>query len=297
MRLLVTGRQGQLARSIAERAADHPSLEIIFTSRADADLSSSGSVAAVIAAIQPDLIVNAAAYTAVDQAEGEPALAFRINAEGAGEAAAAALEVGAAVIQLSTDYVFDGRAGEPYREDAPTEPLSVYGRSKLAGEEAVRRGNPDHLILRTSWVYSPFGRNFVRTMLSLAAQKDVLEVVDDQVGCPTSALDLAGAILAIVQRWQEGDRTGLGETYHLAGSGSASWYELAGEIMGQCRRLGLPTAQVQPIATADWPTKATRPAQAMLDCSKIERDLGLRLPEWRRSVAQTVERLCLNGRR
>jgi dTDP-4-dehydrorhamnose reductase len=292
VKLLVTGREGQLARSIAERAADHPGLDIIFTSRGEADLSSSGSVAGAITAVRPELVVNAAAYTAVDQAEAEPALAFRINAEGAGEAAAAAREVGAAVIQLSTDYVFDGRARDPYAEDAPTEPLSVYGRSKLAGEAAVRVTNPDHLILRTSWVYSPFGRNFVRTMASLAAEREVLNVVSDQFGCPTSALDLAEAILRIADRWNGGDRTGLGDTYHLAGSGSGSWFDLASEVMANCSRLGLPAAEVRPIATADWPTKATRPANAVLDCSRIERDLGLRLPDWRRSVAETVERLA-----
>ena len=291
MKLLVTGREGQLARSIAERAPDHAGLAIVFTSRSEADLSSSGSVAEAIAAVRPDLVVNAAAYTAVDQAEEEPALAFRINAEGAGEAAAAARKVGAAFIQISTDYVFDGAAAEPYREDAPTEPLSVYGRSKLAGEKAVRAVNPEHVILRTAWVYSPFGRNFVRTMLTMA-DRQVLRVVDDQRGCPTSALDFAEAILQIAGRWQGGDRTGLGETFHLAGGGSASWFDFAVEIMDQCRRLGLPAAEVRPIATADWPTKAMRPANAVLDCSKIERDLGLRLPDWRRSVAETVERLA-----
>jgi dTDP-4-dehydrorhamnose reductase len=292
VKLLVTGREGQLARSIAERAADHPGLDIIFTSRGEADLSSSGSVAGAITAVRPELVVNAAAYTAVDQAEAEPALAFRINAEGAGEAAAAAREVGAAVIQLSTDYVFDGRARDPYAEDAPTEPLSVYGRSKLAGEAAVRVTNPDHLILRTSWFYSPFGRNFVRTMASLAAEREVLNVVSDQFGCPTSALDLAEAILRIADRWNGGDRTGLGDTYHLAGSGSGSWFDLASEVMVNCSRLGLQAAEVRPIAAADWPTKATRPANAVLDCSRIERDLGLRLPDWRRSVAETVKRLA-----
>ena len=292
MKLLVTGREGQLARSIAERAVNYPGLDIIFTSRSEADLSSSGSVAAAIAAVRPELVVNAAAYTAVDQAEEEPALAFRINAEGAGEAAAAARELGAAFIQLSTDYVFDGGASEPYREDAPTEPLSVYGRSKLAGEEAVRAANPNHLILRTSWVFSPFGRNFVRTMVSLAADEDVLAVVNDQHGCPTSALDLAKAILAIAGRWQEGDRTGLGETYHLAGAGSTSWFDLASEVMAQCRRMGLPAADVRPITTAERRTKAVRPPYAVLDCSRIERDLGLRLPDWRQSVAETVERLA-----
>ena len=287
MKILVTGREGQLARSLAERAAGHPDLDLIFTSRTEADLSSSGSVAAAIAAARPDMVINAAAYTAVDKAEEEPALAFRINAEGAGEAAAAARMVDAAFIQISTDYVFDGRATQPYREDAPTNPLSVYGRSKLAGEDAVRAANPDHLILRTAWVYSPFGRNFVKSMVAAAGEKDLLSVVDDQQGSPTSAFDLADAVLSIAER-----RAGFGETFHLAGSGHASWFDLASEVMDQCRHVGLPSAEVRPIRTADWPTKAARPAFAVLDCTKAKRDLGIRLPDWRLSVAETVRRLA-----
>ena len=202
MRVLVTGQEGQLARSLAERAADHPELDIITTARDLVDLSCAGSVAAAIAAVRPDLVINAAAYTGVDLAEDEPALAFRINAEAAGETAAAALQAGAAIVQLSTDYVFDGESSEPYREDAPANPMSVYGRSKLAGEEAVRAANPLHLILRTAWVYSPFGRNFVKTIVAAARDRDRLDVVDDQHGCPTSALDLADSILAIADSWR-----------------------------------------------------------------------------------------------
>jgi dTDP-4-dehydrorhamnose reductase len=287
MKVLVTGREGQLAQSLAEKAAEFPEFDLVCTARAEADLSSSGSVAGAIFAIRPDLVINAGAYTAVDKAEEEPALAFRINDEGAGEAAAAARKVGAPIIQLSTDYVFDGQASQPYAEDAPTDPQSVYGRSKLAGERAVRAANPDHLILRTAWVYSPFGHNFVRTMVAAARDRDELKVVNDQHGCPTSALDLADALLSIARH-----REGFGETWHLAGSGSASWYDLASEVMADCRRLGMPAAAVRPVVTADWPTRAARPAYAVLDCSKAERDLGLRLPEWRASVARTVERLA-----
>jgi dTDP-4-dehydrorhamnose reductase len=287
LKVLVLGRDGQVARSIAESAADFPDLELVFTSRAEADLSSSGSVAAAIAASRPGLVINAAAYTAVDKAEEEPSLAFRVNAEGAGEAAAAARDVGATFVQLSTDYVFDGRATQPYDEDAPVNPLSVYGRSKLAGEEAVRAANPDHLILRTAWVYSPFGRNFVKSMMEAAREREMLTVVADQHGSPTSALDLADAILSIAGRGALS-----GETYHLAGSGSASWFELASEVMTHCARLGLPAAKVQSIRTADWPTRAARPSYAVLDCTKAELDLGVRLPDWRQSVARTVERLA-----
>jgi dTDP-4-dehydrorhamnose reductase len=287
VKILVLGREGQLARSLAEKAGDHPGLDLLFTSRAEADLSSSGSVASAIADLRPDLVINAAAYTAVDKAEEEPALAFRINGEAAGEAAVAARDIGAPIVQISTDYVFDGEAGQPYREDALVNPLSVYGRSKLAGEEAVRAANPEHLILRTAWVYSPFGRNFVTTIVAAARDRDTLTVVADQHGSPTSALDLADAILQIVQRG-----AGFGETWHLAGSGSASWFELAAEAMTYCRRRGLPAADVRPIKTADWPSRAARPPYGALDCTRAERDLGVRLPEWRRSLAETIERLA-----
>jgi len=287
MKIMVLGREGQMARCLAEKGRDHPELDLIFTSRQDVDLSSNGSAAAAIASLRPDFVINAAAYTAVDKAEEEPALAFRINGEAAGEAAAAARTIGAPIVHLSTDYVFDGQASEPYPEDAPTNPLSVYGRSKLAGEESVRAANPNHLILRTAWVYSPFGRNFVKTMVAAARDRDTLTVVADQQGRPTSASDLAGAILQIVER-----RAGLGETWHLAGSGSASWFDLASEVMAHCRRLGLPSADVRPVTTADWPTKAARPPYAVLDCTKAERDLGIVLPDWRQSVADTVERLA-----
>lgn len=288
MRVLLTGREGQVARSLIEKATSMPELELVPAGRPEADLAAAGSVARVIRALVPDLVINAAAHTAVDLAEDELELAFRINAEAAGEAAAAAREVGAGIIQLSTDYVFDGSASEPYAEDAPTNPLSVYGRSKLAGEDAVRSANPEHIILRTAWIYSPFGRNFVRTMVGAARERNEVRVVDDQHGSPTSALDLAEAILAIAARWPAGS----GATYHLAGSGTASWFDMAGEVMANCRRLGLPAAEVLPIRTADWPTRAVRPPFAVLDCARIERDLGLRLSDWRQSVAAVVERLA-----
>jgi len=288
VRILLTGREGQVARSLLERAERRPELELVPAGRPEVDLAQRGSVARVIRALSPDIVINAAAYTAVDQAEDEPDLALRLNAEAAGEAALAAREVGAAIIQLSTDYVFDGQASEPYAEDAATNPLSAYGRSKLAGEAAVRAANPDHMIVRTAWVFSPFGRNFVRTMVTAARERDMLNVVDDQHGCPTGALDLADAILAIAERWPLGS----GQTYHLAGAGSASWFEVATEIMANCRRLGLPAAQVRPIRAADWPTKADRPPFAVLDCSRIERELGIRLPDWRQSLALAIERLA-----
>lgn len=254
--------------------------------RPDLDLGQPGSAAKAIEAIRPDVVINAAAYTAVDQAEDEPELAMRINAEAAGEVAEAAAKAGAAVIQLSTDYVFDGTGVGAYLEDAPTAPLGVYGRTKLAGEEQVRAANPRHLIVRTAWVYSPFGRNFVKTMMAGAQSRDVLTVVDDQCGNPSSALDLAdGLLTATRQGWNSGG------TYHLAGTGSASWAQFAAEIMDQCEALGLPRAHIVPIASEDWPTRARRPANSRLDSSRFERDFAFAMPPWANSVRQVVERL------
>lgn len=281
----MTGREGQLARSLAERFVAHPGIELIALGRPQLDLAEAGSVARAIREHRPDLVINAAAYTNVDQAEDEPELAFRVNADAAGEAAAAARAIGARNVHVSTDYVFDGRATGAYAEEAPTNPLSVYGRSKLAGEEQVRAADPDHMILRTSWVYSPFGRNFVKSMMSAARDRDVLTVVDDQVGRPTSALDLADAILAAIGSWRPG-------TYHVASTGTTSWCGFAQAIMAECRRRGLPAAEVKPIRTEDWPTRAVRPRNSVLDCSRFERDFGIRLSDWRASLSSVVERLA-----
>ena len=294
MKILVTGRHGQLAESLEERSLGGDGVELHFAARPDVDLAVSGSLAAAIAKACPDLVINAAAYTNVDRAEEEPDLAFRLNADAAGEAAGAAADVGAAIIQLSTDYVFDGQLDRPYCEDDPVNPLNVYGASKAAGEERVRAANPRHLILRTSWVISPFGRNFVKTMVIAARDRDTLKVIDDQVGSPSSALDLADGLFALVRRWSAGTH-GLGQTYHLAGSGSTSWNELARHVLAQCGRLGLPTAEVQPIRTEDWPTKAERPRNSVLDNGKFEREFEVRMPDWRASVDEIVKRLADRG--
>jgi dTDP-4-dehydrorhamnose reductase len=287
MRILVTGNQGQLARSLIERAAPHPDIELVAVGRPDLDLEIAGSAAAAIAEARPDIVINAAAYTAVDQAEDEPERAFRINGDAAGEVAGAAARTGAAVIQMSTDYVFDGLGEGPYQEDAAVNPLGAYGRSKLAGEEQVRAANPRHAIVRTAWVYSPFGRNFVKSMIAAAAVRDRLTVVDDQRGSPTSAIDLADGLLAMVK---SGD--GWGETYHLGGSGSASWCEFAREIMAACAANGLPDVPVDPIRTEDWPTRAVRPRNSVLDSGKFEDAFGFTMPDWRSSTRVVVQRLA-----
>jgi dTDP-4-dehydrorhamnose reductase len=297
MKVLVTGREGQLARSLAERAASREGIELVAIGRPELDLEVAGSSARAIADVSPDVVINAAAYTAVDHAEDEPARAFRINADAAGEVAEGARKAGAAIIQMSTDYVFDGRSAVPYSENSATNPINVYGRSKLAGEEHVRAANPDHLIVRTSWVYSPFGRNFVKSIMAAAQDRDVLTVVDDQRGCPSSALDVAEIILTVVDRWRQGERVGRGETYHLAGSGSTSWCGFAQAIMEHCGALGLPTAEVRPIRTEDWPTKAVRPQNSTLHCKKFARDFGHALPQWRDSLRAVIERIALETSR
>lgn len=286
MKLLVTGRRGQLARSIEERAAAYPELQVDFASRPEVDLEVPGSLAGAIKAARPDIVINAAAYTNVDKGEEQSEVAYRINADAAGEAAEASASVGAMIVQLSTDYVFDGRLDRPYREDDPVNPLNVYGASKAAGEDAVRAANPRHLILRTSWVVSPFGRNFVKTMVEAARTRDRLTVVDDQRGKPTSALDLADAILAIAGSMEQYG------TYHIAAAGEASWFDLARAVMNRCREFGAPAATVEPVSSSEWPTAAARPANSVLDCTSFERDFGVALPEWESSVGAIVRRLA-----
>ena len=287
MRVLITGRDGQVARSLAERSVSYPDLDLLFAARPESDLAVPGSVAEAIRVAKPALVMSAAAYTAVDKAEQEPELAHRINADAAGEIAKAAAEVGAPVIHLSTDYVFGGTGDAPMREDEAIAPLGAYGRTKADGEAAVRAGQGDHLILRTAWVYSPFGANFVKTMLRLASDRDEISVVADQVGSPTNALDLADVILALASRRLGGDGSGWGETYHAAGGGQASWAEFAAEIM---RESGAGT-RIRPISTADFPTPARRPSWSVLDGSKLLEKFGLALPEWRQSLAPVVRRI------
>jgi dTDP-4-dehydrorhamnose reductase len=292
MKVLVTGRHGQLARSLVERASFHPGVEIVALGRPDLDLETPGSAERAIASIRPGVVINAAAYTAVDQAEDESEHARRVNGEGAAEVAAAAVRIGASVVQISTDYVFDGRAERPYDETAAPNPLGVYGRTKLTGEELVRTANPNHVIIRTAWVYSPFGRNFVKTMMHLAESRSTLTVVDDQRGCPTSALDLGEGLLRVVEVWAGGGATGLGEVYHLAGTGETSWCGFARAIMAECRKRGLPAAEVEAIATSDWPTKAARPLNSVLDSTKFERDFSFAMPRWQDSLSSIVGRLA-----
>lgn len=290
MRVLVIGRDGQLARTIRNETLP-PNVELGFAGPPEVDLRKPGSAASHIGRERPDWIINAAAYTAVDLAEQEAELAFAINSQGAGEIAGAATAVGARMVHISTDYVFDGCSNTPLTEESPTGPLNVYGQSKLAGEELVRRNCPDAMIVRTSWLYSPFGSNFVRTILRLAGERDELRIVDDQVGSPTSATDLARALTALLALGLEGDRTGAGEIYHFAGSGACSWADFARGIIAASAEFGGKTANVVPIATKDYPTAAIRPAYTVLDCGKFDRDFGFERPGWSDAVRPVVAAL------
>jgi len=297
MKLLVVGSAGQLSRSLVERSTDRSGIDLVAIGRPEVDLERPETVAHSIAAASADLVINAAAYTAVDLAEDEPGRAFAVNAAGAGEVARAAAEAGAPVIHISTDYVFDGRSSGRYREDDPTNPLGVYGRSKLEGEWLVRAANPDHLIIRTSWVYSPFGSNFVKTMLRLAADRDEVAVVDDQRGCPTSAPDLADALLTVAEHIRESNSGALGRTFHLAGPDACSWADFAEAIFAVSAGLGGPTANVRRIPTSEFPTKAVRPANSALDSSAFEREFGFALPQGRSSLEAALERMLHEGAR
>ncbi|MEO0621121.1 MAG: dTDP-4-dehydrorhamnose reductase [Pseudomonadota bacterium] len=288
--ILVIGQTGQVAQALAEQA---PGAR--FLGRDALDLTETARIAPTIAEARPSVVINAAAFTAVDRAEDEPALAHQVNATAVGEIARGAAEAGAALLHLSTDYVYPGTRTGPHREDDPTGPLGVYGASKLAGEEAALAANPRTVVLRTAWVYAPWGANFVRTMLRLGAERDRLTIVADQHGQPTSALDIAAACLHAAPRLAEtpaGDP--LWGVYHLAGRGETTWAGFAEAVFnGAVTRGLLPRApEVAPIPTSAYPTKATRPANSTLDCARFERAFGWPMRDWRGSLGVVLDRLA-----
>lgn len=289
-RALVIGSQGQVARALAEVLPAH-GIGCIVATRPDADLTRPDTVTAIIKAVRPDVVINPAAYTAVDRAEDEPDLAFAVNATAAGHIAAAAASIGAPITHLSTDYVFDGRQSTPYLETDSTGPVSVYGQSKLAGEHAVAAANPHHIIVRTAWVCSPFGTNFVKTMLRLATERPEVRVVADQHGAPTFAHDIAAAIARIVaQQANEPPKDAFG-IFHLASQGETTWCGLARAVMDGSAQRGGPYVPVTAITTAGYPTKARRPAYSKLATGKLATVYGITLPEWERSLAPCLDRL------
>ncbi|KRE04303.1 dTDP-4-dehydrorhamnose reductase [Bosea sp. Root381] len=294
MRIAVTGQSGQVVLSMLERAPE--GVTVVALGRPHLDLERLESIAPAITASRPDVIVNAAAFTAVDLAESQEDAARLANGTAAGEVAKAAATLGIPVIQISTDYVFDGSLERPYREDDPVAPISAYGRSKLEGERSVATATPNHAILRTAWVYSPFGKNFVRTMLRLAETRDEVGVVADQAGSPSSALDIADAIFGVARNLAErpGEPT-LRGTFHMAAQGEAVWADVAAHIFAEREALGGPPVRVKRIMTSDYPTPARRPANSRLDSSRLAEIHGIRLPQWQGALATCVRRLLTSA--
>ncbi|HMO72378.1 MAG TPA: dTDP-4-dehydrorhamnose reductase [Paracoccaceae bacterium] len=282
MRILVFGRTGQVARELARNLPAGWSAR--FLDRAEADLADPEACAAAVAGTPADAVINAAAWTAVDRAETEEGAATVINAAAPAAMARAAAHRGVPFLHISTDYVFDGSGAEPFRPDSPTAPLGAYGRSKLAGEEGVRAAGGRHLILRTSWVFSGHGTNFVRTMLRLGAEREVLKVVADQTGGPTPASDIARALLKIATTMRDGAPGG---THHFAGTPDTSWAAFARAIM---EGAGLP-CRIEGIATADYPTPARRPSNSRLDCTGLAAAFGIPRPDWRSGLRDVLEDL------
>jgi dTDP-4-dehydrorhamnose reductase len=280
MKILVAGRTGQVAQSLA--ALSTPERQFITLGRPDHDICDRASIDAAIAEHRPAAIINAAAYTAVDKAESEPDLAFAVNETGAGNLAAAASAAGLPIVHISTDYVFAGDKDGFYTEDDPVDPQSVYGRSKLAGERAVAQANPDHVILRTAWIFSPYGHNFLKTMLRLAADRDVVRVVSDQWGSPTYAPDIAQGIAAVLEKalTSPADPSWRG-TFHMTAEGACTWADFAEEIFRQSAAQGGASAKVERITTAEYPTPAKRPANSRLDNGRFKQVFGWKLPGWR----------------
>ena len=291
MRIAVTGRNGQVVQSLLERAAA-AGIQLDLVARPEVDLAQPAAVEAALLALRPDAIVSAAAYTAVDLAETEPELAHAVNGAGASAVARAAAQLGIPVVHLSTDYVFDGTLQRPYRETDPTGPVGVYGQSKLDGVRAVAAATGNHAILRTAWVYSPFGKNFVRTMLTLAGKRDEISVVSDQRGTPTNALDIADAVIAVTKNLlARREAPELRGTFHMTGGGDTTWAEFAEAIFAASRERGGPAAGVIPIPSSAYPTPAKRPANSRLDNALMAQAHGVRLPHWRDSLPATVARL------
>ena len=284
--ILVTGGAGQLATALVQEGG--PAIHRV--GRPEFDFDRPDTLAAAFRAARPSLLVNAAAWTGVDTAEAEPDAAARANRDGPATLAALCADAGIPMIHVSTDYVFDGLKGAPYTEADPTSPTGVYGRTKLEGEQAVLAACPQAVVLRTSWVYSAAGKNFVRTMLGAATRMPRLRVVADQRGCPTAARDLAVAILSIALQLGDGNPTRSG-VFHASGTGEATWHGFATAIFEGAARHGHPVPAVDAIATADWPTPARRPLDSRLDCTKLASVFGVRLPPWRPSLGRVIDEL------
>jgi dTDP-4-dehydrorhamnose reductase len=288
--VLVTGGNGQVAVALESVAAELGTARLVRVGRPTFDFDRPETIEPVLRAVAPSLVINAAAYTAVDKAETEHEAALRANRDGPAALADWCAEAGIPLIHISTDYVFDGRKGSPYVETDPTSPTGVYGATKLAGEAAVQARCPRAIVLRTSWVYAARGKNFVLTMLNARARTDRLRVVADQIGCPTAADDLARAILQIAGRIQrDGWRPGDAGIYHAAGSGWTSWHGLASAVFEEAARHGVSPPTIEAITTADWPTPACRPPDSRLDCARLADTFGVQLPPWRPTLSKVID--------
>lgn len=290
--ILLTGANGQIGYELQHSLAVLGN--VVALERSQLDLSDADAIRRGVRKIKPNLIVNPAAYTAVDKAEAEPELAMAINTVAPGVLAEEAARLDVPLVHYSTDYVYDGAKSLPYVETDSTNPLSVYGKSKLAGEDAIRAVGLPHLILRTSWVYGARGKNFLRTILRLAAEREELQVVSDQTGAPTWSRSIAEATLVALNNWNEG----LNGTYHLTCAGQTSWYEFAREIVKEyelrCESRSWPklranVAGIEAIKAAEYPTPAPRPANSRLDCAKIKHDFSVTMPDWREALRQALD--------
>ena len=307
MKILLLGANGQLGRSFVDEGELTARDELVVASRDGvltqggrgeiADLSAPTTLTALLDRVQPEVIINTAAYTAVDRAEQEQELANRVNGEAVGLLGQWASSHAAKVIHYSTDYVFDGHQSQPYTVDAPKAPLGAYGRSKLLGEELLRDSGADHLILRTAWVYAAHGQNFLRTMLRLGGERDELRVVADQHGTPTDTKLIVQASLAAFDRWISADGSGLGGTYHLVAGGSTTWHGFAEAIFEQAITLGLMKRRPRIVAipSSDFPTPAIRPAWSLLDNGGFQQRFHFMLPDWRNGLFDVMQKLTASS--
>lgn len=273
-RVLVTGTRGQVAQTLVARASSDTGIEVVALGRPEFDLTEPGNIAARLAELRPDVVVNAAAYTAVDDAETNAEIALQINGHAAGELAQATAELRVPLVQISTDYVFDGTKHAAYTEDDRTGPINMYGRSKLLGEERVRAGNDRHVILRTSWIYGPYGKNFLKTVIRLSQEQPTLRIVSDRVGTPTSARTVADGVLTVVRRLQGPEAHEVFGTFHLAGPDEMSWHGFASLILEELRNSTGQAAELSPTTSAEYVTKARRPANSGLSSRKFQGTFG-----------------------
>ena len=294
MKILCVGASGQIAQSLTE-IGNSMDIELIARGRDQLNLLDPTSILSNVSDVSPSIIINAAAFTAVDQAESNVELAMDLNGGALVHLAKIADDHSIPLVHYSTDYVFDGSYPEPYTEDCQVSPGSVYGNSKLLGENSITDNASQYIILRTAWVYSSFGNNFVKTMLRLARDRDEISVVSDQVGSPTSSIDIARATLEICKQLSDKSQPPAWGIFHMSGTGTASWAEFAEEIFKISAALNGPFAKVKHIASEDFPSIVKRPANSRLNCSKLKTTYGVALPNWKNSLAETVARLIPHG--